>query len=163
MDMGRRVRSWARFFISYCLTFHSPHQPHFFEGVLLFDSFVALFKDGNQRDRRGGDGKDWKACMLDALESVYSTLFSIPGHLSQPVADGFQITASSIYSVLGTTYEAVCNPKTWFQSLVPAERRWMHSQVATHCDALSFALLVDSVCTCMYACGQRWTSGQVDG
>lgn len=100
MDMGWRVRSWARFFISYCLTFHSPHQPHFVEGVLLFDSFVALFKDGNQRGRRGGDGKDWKACMLDALESVYSTLFSIPGHLSQSVADGFQTTASSIHYVL---------------------------------------------------------------
>lgn len=35
-----------RFFIPYYLMFHSPHQPHFVEGVLLFDSFVALFKDG---------------------------------------------------------------------------------------------------------------------
>lgn len=38
----------------------------------------------------------------------------------------------------------------------------MHSQVTTHCDALSFALLVDCVCTCMWVTMDKWTSGWVN-
>lgn len=54
------------------------------------------------------------------LESVYSALMAIPGHLFLEVSDGFRVTLSSIHSVLRTPYEGVCNPKTCFQFLVPA-------------------------------------------
>lgn len=38
----------------------------------------------------------------------------------------------------------------------------MHSQVTTHCDASSVALLVDCVCTCMWVTMDKLTSGWVN-
>lgn len=75
---------------------------------------------------------NWKACVLDASEFVYSTLISIPGYPSHAVLEGFQSTSNFIPSVVRVIHEAVCNPKTCFESLVPASTPTTPRTISSH-------------------------------